>query len=174
LHCQIRIEATRRTYAPEDRERLIELFGETHRWKDRYNACFGRTRTSKCQLSRASASSNCRSHAASISMPRQPNISLALKEARCAGVLVQRHGLLSGCGWFPADGSDLLEQGGSLPAPGADLAGVDGSLLSQHGLAAHRSRDFDEIYRYKTQQWFTGWDETLRALLTRQREESLP
>jgi hypothetical protein len=25
LHCQIRIEATRRTYAPEDRERLIEL-----------------------------------------------------------------------------------------------------------------------------------------------------
>ena len=34
LHCQIRIEATRRTYAPEERECLIELFGETHRWKD--------------------------------------------------------------------------------------------------------------------------------------------
>ena len=34
VHCQIRIETTRRTYAPEDRERLIELFGVTHRWKD--------------------------------------------------------------------------------------------------------------------------------------------
>ena len=31
---RFRIEATRRTYAPEDRERLIELFGVTHRWKD--------------------------------------------------------------------------------------------------------------------------------------------
>jgi hypothetical protein len=83
LHCQIRIEATRRTYAPEDRERLIELFGVTHRWKDTLQACFGRTRTSGCRLSMASASSNCRSHAASISMLRQPSISSALKEAKC-------------------------------------------------------------------------------------------
>ncbi len=49
LHRQIRIEATRRTYAPEDRERLIELFGVTHRWKDTLQACFGRTRTSGCR-----------------------------------------------------------------------------------------------------------------------------
>jgi len=33
---------------------------------------------------------------------------------------------------------------------------------------------FDAIYRYKRENGFTGWDETLRALLTRQREESLP
>jgi Family of unknown function (DUF6084) len=32
---------------------------------------------------------------------------------------------------------------------------------------------FEEIYRYKRKNGFTGWDETLRALLTRQCEESL-
>lgn len=32
LHCQIRIEPTRRRYAEADHERLRELFGEKHRW----------------------------------------------------------------------------------------------------------------------------------------------
>jgi hypothetical protein len=34
LQCQIRIEATRRRYGPHDHERLIELFGEAHRWNE--------------------------------------------------------------------------------------------------------------------------------------------
>jgi hypothetical protein len=32
LHCQIQIEATRRHYAPEERARLLDLFGEPERW----------------------------------------------------------------------------------------------------------------------------------------------
>jgi hypothetical protein len=32
LHCQIQIEATRRTYAPVDQARLSELFGVAERW----------------------------------------------------------------------------------------------------------------------------------------------
>lgn len=34
LLCQVRIEATRRRYAAADHERLVELFGEKHRWSD--------------------------------------------------------------------------------------------------------------------------------------------
>jgi hypothetical protein len=34
LRCQIRIEPQRRRYAPEEEERLYELFGETPRWGD--------------------------------------------------------------------------------------------------------------------------------------------
>ncbi len=34
LLCQVRIEATRRSYAAADHERLGELFGEVHRWSD--------------------------------------------------------------------------------------------------------------------------------------------
>jgi hypothetical protein len=34
LLCQIRIDATRRKYAPAEHERLVELFGETHRWSE--------------------------------------------------------------------------------------------------------------------------------------------
>lgn len=34
LQCQIRIEPQRRTYAPEEERRLLELFGETPRWGD--------------------------------------------------------------------------------------------------------------------------------------------
>ena len=33
---------------------------------------------------------------------------------------------------------------------------------------------FEEIYSYKRAKGFTGFDETLRALLAQQREESLP
>jgi len=32
LRCQIQIEAARRRYAPEEQERLEDLFGEPHRW----------------------------------------------------------------------------------------------------------------------------------------------
>ena len=32
LRCQIQIEATRRHYTPEDRARLLDLFGEPERW----------------------------------------------------------------------------------------------------------------------------------------------
>jgi Family of unknown function (DUF6084) len=32
LRCQIRIEPARRRYAPAEAERLLDLFGETHRW----------------------------------------------------------------------------------------------------------------------------------------------
>jgi hypothetical protein len=32
LRCQIRIEPTRRRYAPAEQERLLDLFGEPHRW----------------------------------------------------------------------------------------------------------------------------------------------
>jgi hypothetical protein len=34
LRCQIRIEPQRRRYAPEEEERLYELFGDTPRWGD--------------------------------------------------------------------------------------------------------------------------------------------
>ncbi len=34
LKCQIRIEPQRRTYAPDEEERLFELFGETSQWGD--------------------------------------------------------------------------------------------------------------------------------------------
>jgi hypothetical protein len=32
LRCQIQLEVTRRKYSPEDRERLLDLFGEPDRW----------------------------------------------------------------------------------------------------------------------------------------------
>lgn len=34
LHCQVQLEVTRRQYAPEEQERLLDLFGEPRRWGD--------------------------------------------------------------------------------------------------------------------------------------------
>lgn len=34
LRCQIQIEPRRRRYSPDEEERLLELFGEPHRWGD--------------------------------------------------------------------------------------------------------------------------------------------
>jgi Family of unknown function (DUF6084) len=83
LHCQIRIEATRRTYAPEDRERLIELFGVTHRWRDTLQSMLWTHTNVQVPAFDGQRIVELPVPAASISMSRQPSIFSALREAKC-------------------------------------------------------------------------------------------
>jgi Family of unknown function (DUF6084) len=175
LHCQIRIEAARRHYAPEDHERLIELFGETHRWNDTLQSmlwahtnvqvpAFGGQRIVE------------------LPVPCSFDFNVAatkyffgLEEGEVPLVF-----LFSGTIFYRDAGGflqmDLIswskEASFRLPVRiWQEL--MDFYYPNTVWLRIDREV-FDEIYRYKREKGLTGWNETLRALITRQREESLP
>jgi len=175
LHCQIRIEATRRTYAQEDRERLIELFGETHRWKD----------TLKSMLW---------THA-DVQVPAfedQRIVELPVPSSFDFNVAATKYFfgfergevplafLFSGTVFYrDADGfmqMDLISwsKEASYRLPVRIWQKLMDFYYSNSVWLRIDREVFEEIYRYKREQGFTGWDETLRAMMTRPREESLP
>ena len=175
LHCQIRIEAARRTYALEERERLIELFGETHRWKDTLQSMLW-THTNV----QVSAFESQRVVELPVPCSFDFNVAATKYFFGLEGGEVPLAFLFSGTVFYrDADGflqMDLIswskEAAYRLPVriwqelmdiyyPNSAWLRIDREI-------------FDEIYRYKRNNGFTGWDETLRALLTRQCEESLP
>jgi hypothetical protein len=175
LHCQIRIEAARRTYAPEERECLIELFGETHRWKDTLQSMLW-THTNV----QVSAFEGQRVVELPVPCSFDFNVAATKYFFGLEGGEVPLAFLFSGTVFYrDADGflqMDLIswskEAAYRLPVriwqelmdfyyPNTTWLRIDREI-------------FDEIYRYKRNNGFTGWDETLRALLACQREESLP
>jgi Family of unknown function (DUF6084) len=168
LHCQIRIEATRRTYAPEDRERLIELFGVTHRWKDTLQSMLW-THTN-VQVPAFDGQ-----RIVELPVPCSFDFNVAATKY----FFVPLAFLFSGTVFYrDADGflqMDLIswskEASYRLPVRiWQEL--MDFYYPNTAWLRIDREV-FEEIYRYKRKNGFTGWDETLRALLTRQCEESL-
>ena len=128
---------------PKNENELTELFGVTHRWKDTLQSIYFRTHINVqvCRPSMVSASSNC-----PVPCSFDFNVAATKYFFGLEGGEVPLALLFSGtvfyrdAGGFSADGPDLLEQGSELPAPGAGLARADGTLLSQHGVAARRSR----------------------------------
>jgi len=175
LHCQIRIEAARRTYAPEERESLIELFGETHRWKDTLQSMLW-THTN-VQVPAFDAK-----RIIELPVPCSFDFNVAATKYffGLEGGEVPLAFLFSGTVFYRDAGGflqmDLIswckEAAYRLPVRiWQEL--MDYYYPNTAWLRIDREV-FDEIYRYKRSKGFTGWDETLRALLTHQREESLP
>ena len=117
LQCQLRIEPTQRRYAPEDHDRLFELFGETHRWSETLRSMLW-THASVQVPAFASG------HVVDLPVPCSFDFNIAatkyffgLERRRGAVVAaVQRHHLLSRRRRPAADGADPLEQRGNLPA----------------------------------------------------------
>ncbi|MDQ6869005.1 MAG: DUF6084 family protein [Pseudomonadota bacterium] len=175
LHCQIRIEATRRTYAPKDRERLIELFGITHRWKDTLQSMLW-THTNV----QVPAFDGQRIVEMPVPCSFDFNVAATKYFFGLEGGEVPLAFLFSGTVFYRDAGGflqmDLIswskEANYRLPVRiWQEL--MDFYYPNTAWLRIDRDV-FEEIYRYKRENGFTGWDETLRALLTRQREESLP
>ena len=175
LHCQIRIEATRRAYAPDDCERLTELFGPTHRWKDTLQSMLW-THTNVQVPALYGA------RAVELPVPCSFDFNVAATKYffGLEGGEVPLAFLFSGTVFYRDAGGflqmDLIswskETSYRLPVRiWQEL--MDFYYPNTAWLRIDREV-FDAIYRYKRENGFTGWDETLRALLTRQREESLP
>jgi Family of unknown function (DUF6084) len=174
LHCQIRIEATRRTYAPEDRERLIELFGVTHRWKDTLQSMLW-THTNV----QVPAFEGHRIVELPVPCSFDFNVAATKYFYGLEGGEVPLAFLFSGTVFYRDAGGflqmDLISW--SKEASFRLKVRIWQELMDLYypnttWLRIDREV-FDEIYRYKREKGFTGWDETLRALITRQRAESL-
>ncbi len=175
LQCQIRIEATRRRYGAEERERLADLFGETHRWDDTLRGMLWTHATVQVPAFEGEGSVD-------LPVPCSFDFNVAatkyfygLESGEVPLTL-----LFSGTVFYrEADGFLQMAQipwskeaEFRLPVrlwqemmdhyyPGSVWLRIDRAL-------------FEEIYRFKRGKGLTDWDQTLRALLGRLREESVP
>lgn len=175
LHCQIRIEPTRRTYTPDEREELTELFGATHRWKDTLQSMLW-THTN-VQVPGFDGQ-----RIVELPVPCSFDFNVAATKYffGLEGGEVPLAFLFSGTVFYRDDGGllqmDLIswskEASYRLPVRiWQEL--MDFYYPNTAWLRIDREV-FGELYRYKREHGLTGWDETLRALMTRQRAESLP
>jgi hypothetical protein len=172
LQCQVRIEATRRHYAPEELERLVELFGEAHRWNETVRSMLW-IHTS------AQVPAFDRQHDVNLPVPCSFDFNVAatkyfygLKDGDVPLTL-----LFSGTIFYrDAEGFLQMDQiPWSRQAESRLPVRIWQELMDHYYPNSAWLRIdheiFDQIYRYKRQNGFTTCDDALRTLLRFERTE---
>jgi hypothetical protein len=175
LHCQIRVETTRRPYTSRDHEHLVELFGESHRWKETLQSLLW-----------------CHANVQVPAFTGQSTVALPVLCSFDLNVAITKYlfgldegevplaFLFSGTvfyrdsnGYLQMDAIPWSKEASYRLPVGVWQALMDFYYPDTAWLRIDREI-LDELYRYRRKHGFTGWDEALRALLTRQREETVP
>ena len=175
LLCQVRIEATRRCYTAADHERLVELFGEMHRWSETLRSLLW-THTSV----QVPAFETDRVASLPVECSYDFNVAATKYFYGLEGGEVPLALLFSGTVFYrDAEGGSLQmdhiawskEANYRLPVQlWKDM--MDQYYPNSAWLRLDRDV-FDEIYHYKRQQGFTTWEQTMLSLLKKQRESAL-
>jgi hypothetical protein len=175
LNCQIRIEAARRSYTAPERERLAELFGESHRWKDTVQSML---------WAHASAQVPAIGQSRIVSLPVPCTFDFHVAATKYFyGLEDSRVPLLflfSGTVFYrDRNGSLQMEMipwrsEASYQFPVRLWREMMDLYYPNTAWLCIRREVFDEICRYKRQCGFTSWDETLNALLALRQEERVP
>lgn len=170
LVCQVRIEATRRRYAAADHERLVELFGERHRWSETLRSMLW-THTSV----QVPAFETDRVVSLPVECSYDFNVAATKYFYGLEGGEVPLSFLFSGTVFYRDGGSLQMDQ-------------ISWSKESSYRLPVRLWQDmmdqyypnsawlridrevFDAIYRYKRNRGFTTWDKVLLSLLEGQKE----
>lgn len=173
LQCQVRIEATRRHYAPEEFERLVELFGEAHRWSETVRSML---------WIHTSAQVPAFDDEQYVNLPIPCSFDFNVAATKYFYGLedgdVPLTLLFSGTifyrdveGFLQMDQIPWSKQAAyQLPVRiWREL--MDRYYPNSSWLRLDREV-FDQMYQYKRQNGFTSWDDALRALLRLQRKES--
>jgi Family of unknown function (DUF6084) len=175
LLCQVRIEATRRSYAAADHERLVELFGEMHRWSETLRSLLW-THTSV----QVPAFETDRVVNLPIECCYDFNVAATKYFYGLEGGEVPLALLFSGTVFYrdAEAGSLQMDQiSWSKEANYRLPVRLWQDMMDQYypnSAWLRLDRDvFDEIYQYKRQQGFTTWEQTLHSLLKKQRENAL-
>jgi len=175
LLCQIRIEATRRTYTAADHERLAELFGEKHRWSKTLRSMLW-THTSV----QVPAFETDRVVSLPVECSYDFNVAATKYFYGLEGGEVPLALLFSGTVFYrDAEGGSLQMDQISWTKEATYRLPVRlwQDMMEQYypnSAWLRLDRDvFDEIYHYKRQQGFTTWEQTLHSLLKKQRENAL-
>jgi len=173
LQCQIRIEATRRHYAPEEFEPLVELFGEAHRWSETVRSML---------WIHTSAQVPAFDNEQYVDLPVPCSFDFNVAATKyfygLEGGDVPLTLLFSGTIFYrDSEGFLQMEQISWSKQAAYQLPVRMWRELMDHyypnssWLRLDREV-FDQIYQYKRQNGFTSWDDALRALLRLQRKES--
>lgn len=174
LVCQIRIEAARRTYAAADHERLVELFGEKHRWSETLRSML---------WTHASVQVPAFETERLVNLPVECSYDFNVAATKyfygLEGGEVPIAFLFSGTVFYrdPEDGALRMDQ-------------ISWSKESAYRLPVQLWRDmmdryypesawlridrdvFDALYRFKRQGGFTSWEKALLALLDARKEDA--
>jgi Family of unknown function (DUF6084) len=174
LQCQVRIEATRRHYTPEEIERLVELFGEAGRWGEALQSMLWIHTSAQIPA----FDSECCVH---LPVPCSFDFNVAATKyfygLESGDVPLTL--LFSGTVFY-RDTEDLLQMDQISWIKQAECrlpVRIWRDLMDHYYPNSAWLRIdheiFDQISRYKRQNGFTSWNETLRALLQLQRKEIL-
>jgi hypothetical protein len=175
LQCQLRIEATRRRYAPRDQERLTELFGEAHRWDETLRSMLWTQTTVQVPAFDAECSVDL-----PVACSFDFNVAVTKYFSGLEGGEVPLAFLFSGTVFYrDADGFLQMDQIPWSKEAEYRLPVSVWEEMMQHFFPGSawvqiEREVFEEFYRFKRHKGFTSWDQTLRALLDGQREESVP
>ena len=172
LQCQVRIEATQRHYAPQELERLVELFGEAHRWRQTVQSML---------WAHTSAQVPAFANEQDVNLPVPCSFDFNVAATKyfhgLEGGDVPLTLLFSGTIFYrDAEGFLQMDQISWSKQAAYRLPVRIWRELMDHYYpnSAWLRIDhevFDQIYRYKRQNGFTSWDDALRALLRPQHEE---
>ena len=158
-----------RRYAPEEEERLRDLFGEPERWGQTLRTMLWTHASVVVPAFEGERHGRpAGAPAPSTSTWRRPSISTALDDRRGpAHVPVQRQRLLRGLRRGAAGGPDLVGEGGDLPTAGGTWQELmDAYYPNRPG--SHLRRDvFDRLYRYKVGHGIPTWEQALERILPR-------
>lgn len=175
LLCQVRIEATRRSYAAADHERLAELFGEMHRWSDTLRSMLW-THTS----AQIPAFETDRLVSLPVECSYDFNVAATKYFYGLEGGDVPLSLLFSGTVFYREAGADRLQMDQiswskecsyHLPVRlWHDM--MDRYYPNSAWLRIDRDA-FDAFYSYKRRMGFTSWDKALLSLLEKQKENAL-
>ena len=172
LQCQLRIEPTQRRYAPEDHDRLFELFGEPHRWSETVRSMLW-THASVQVPAFASG------HVVDLPVPCSFDLNIAAtKYFYGLGAGEVPLSLLFSGTIFYRDADDLLQMA-QIPWSREATCRLPLRLWQEmmeryypnsNWLRIDRAI-FDRLYRYKRRRHHISWDDTLQALLAEQEEK---
>ena len=166
LNTQIRIAATQRHYEAAEQERLLELFGEPHRWKDTLRSLLW-THT-VLQVPRFSGSTV-------VDMPVTCTYDLEVVATKYFFALengeVPLEFLFSGTVFYAAEGGRLQtariswEKEAEFRLPVQLWKEMMERYFPNSAWVRLRRDAFDQLYDYKIRMGFPTWEATIEALL---------
>ncbi|HTF61493.1 MAG TPA: DUF6084 family protein [Edaphobacter sp.] len=166
LNCQIQIEVTRRRYAPEEQEQMLDLFGEPDRWSQTLRSLLWTNVSAVLPGFRGSTQADLR-----VACTFDFNVAATKYFAGLAAGDVPLNMMFSGTVFY-ADTEGLLQvapiswdQEAKFRLPVQVWRDMMDAYYP-NGAWLHIRRDvFDRLYRYKMQRGIPTWEQALESVL---------
>jgi Family of unknown function (DUF6084) len=166
LNCQIQIEVTRRRYAPEEQQQMLDLFGEPDRWSQTLRSLLWTNVSAVLPGFRGSTQADLR-----VACTFDFNVAATKYFAGLAAGDVPLNMMFSGTVFY-ADTEGLLQvapiswdQEAKFRLPVQVWRDMMDAYYPNGGWLHVRRDVFDRLYRYKMQRGIPTWEQALESVL---------